>query len=105
MAARGRLLIALLLTQPSVAWGSVPADLQCQMDDAAWVRCRMVVEADGLRWRVELDGIPYWFRHDGLGGVSMRRGTAAWHTVQTRWRRDASLCWNGLCAKGAIPLD
>jgi len=35
----------------------------------------------------------------------MRSGNTPWRPVQALWRADASLCWNGICAKGPIPLD
>ncbi|MEB3173242.1 MAG: hypothetical protein VKL97_05200 [Cyanobacteriota bacterium] len=82
-----------------------PALLQCRLADGPWQRCRMLVEDDGLGWTLELPGELIRFRHDGRGAVSMERSRQPWRAVQARWLADASLCWDGVCAKGAIPLD
>jgi hypothetical protein len=82
---------------------SVP--LRCQVDGGAWRDCQMVVEQVGALWQLVLGHERYGFQHDGRGLVRMRRGSGAWTPVQTRWSADASLCWDGLCAQGAIPLD
>ena len=82
---------------------SVP--LRCQLDGGAWRDCQMVVEQVGALWQLVLGRERYGFQHDGRGLVRMRRGSGAWTPVQARWRADASLCWDGLCAQGAIPLD
>jgi hypothetical protein len=82
---------------------SVP--LHCQVDGGAWRNCQMVVEQVGALWQLVLGGERYGFQHDGRGVVRMRRGEGEWTAVQARWSADACLCWNGLCARGSIPLD
>ena len=108
-------LTPMLLTAPAVEAllvGVLPArsqpivvELECQLHNGPWQRCHMVRAADGYHWRLELDHQALLFRHDGRGVVSMRRGALPWRAVEARWRADSSLCWNGICAKGAIPLD
>jgi hypothetical protein len=82
---------------------SVP--LRCQLDGGAWRDCQMVVEQVGSLWQLVLGSERYGFQHDGRGMVRMRQGAGEWTPVQARWSADASLCWNGLCARGQIPLD
>jgi len=88
-------------------WGgeafSVP--LRCQVNGGAWHECQMVVDQVGSHWQLVLGNDRYGFQHDGRGLVRMRRGSGAWSRVEPRWTADASLCWDGLCAQGAIPLD
>lgn len=97
--------------QPSWAHGAEGKDkpirvpLRCQVDGGAWRDCQMVVDQVGVHWQLVLGNDRYGFQHDGRGLVRMRRGSGAWVTVQPRWTADASLCWDGLCAQGAIPLD
>jgi hypothetical protein len=45
------------------------------------------------------------FRHDGRGSVQMQRGGRGWQPVRAHWHDDTSLCWDGVCAKGDLPLD
>ena len=82
---------------------SVP--MRCQVNGGAWHECQMVVDQVGSHWQLVLGNDRYGFQHDGRGLVRMRRGSGAWSTVEPRWTADASLCWDGLCAQGAIPLD
>ena len=82
---------------------SVP--LRCRVDGGAWRDCQMVVQQVGTQWQLVLGGERYGFQHDGRGRVQMQRGAGAWATVQARWSADSCLCWDGLCAQGAIPLD
>jgi hypothetical protein len=79
--------------------------LRCQLNGGSWRSCQMVVERVGALWQVVLGPDRYGFQHDGRGLVQMRRGEGEWMPVQARWSADASLCWDGLCAQGNIPLD
>ena len=72
--------------------GAQSIALQCQLDGGAWQACLMQVQDIGRAWRIE-----------------MGRGRP-WRLVQTRWiavpaSAQSALCWNGLCALGAVPLD
>lgn len=107
--------LALLAITPlgRAAWADgVPGDgevfsvpLRCQVDGGSWRDCRMVVNQVGTHWQLVLGNERYGFRHDGRGLVRMRRGSGAWMPVEARWSAEASLCWDGICAQGAIPLD
>jgi hypothetical protein len=37
--------------------------------------------------------------------VTMRRDDGPWRQVSSRWEQPGDLCWDGLCARGPIPLD
>lgn len=82
---------------------SVP--LRCQIDGGRWQPCRMEIESIGEHWWLLIGARRYEFRHDGLGHVTLGDGRDPLRSVTPRWRPDGSLCWNGLCAQGPIPLD
>jgi len=65
----------------------------------------MRVERLGEHWWLELGGRLIEFRHDGHGGLTMRWHGGPWRPVKSRWQADGCLCWDGICACGAIPLD
>lgn len=59
----------------------------------------------GVQWALVIGDQRLEFRHDGRGEVTMQRQGGAWRSVSSRWAEDTSLCWDGVCAKGQIPLD
>jgi hypothetical protein len=81
-----------------------PVALQCQLDGGPWRDCLMRIESIGQRWSLEVGREQLWFEHDGRGLVRMRRRDR-WVPVEPHWSADAALCWDGICAKGEIPLD
>lgn len=88
----------------SAAGASDP--LTCRLQQGPWLPCTMQLDGNGLGWRLRIGAqLSLQFRHDGHGRVHMRRGSEPWQPVQARWLADASLCWDGVCARGAIPLD
>jgi len=93
-------------SQPFQADGPLdPVELRCRMGNGPWRDCLMVVEQIGATWSLQVGSERIDFAHDGRGQVRMQRGRAAWIPVQSRWGKDATLCWDGICAKGEIPLD
>ncbi len=80
--------------------------LECRLDAGVWQQCTMRVERIGEHWWIRTAEARIEFRHDGQGGVAMRREPGQhWRQVATTWATDASLCWDGVCARGEIPLD
>ncbi len=79
--------------------------LRCRLDQGPWKPCVMTVRQVGQLWSLELAGESFAFRHDGRGQVTMRRGQASPRVVNARWLADQTLCWDGVCAQGALPLD
>jgi hypothetical protein len=65
----------------------------------------MEVQAVGSHWTLQVGDQRLEFRHDGRGGVTMQQGRGGWRTVSSRWEQPQDLCWDGVCARGAIPLD
>ncbi len=109
---RGPLLALVLscLTVPATAW-AVPdgllIPLECRLGDGPWQQCQMRVEQVGGHWWLLIGEQQVEFRHDGSGTVTMQGAGegSGWRPVSSRWQEDASLCWDGVCAKGDIPLD
>lgn len=79
--------------------------LECRLGQGPWQSCRMEVMEIGSRWALVVGGQRWEFRHDGQGGVTVQHGGGAWRLVSSRWVERDSLCWDGVCARGAIPLD
>lgn len=82
-----------------------PVELQCRLGDGPWQNCQMRVVALGLSWRLLVNGEQIGFQHDGKGNVQMQRARGSWEPVQAKWNAEAALCWNGVCARGDLPLD
>lgn len=88
----------------SLAQGQA-AVLQCRLGNGPWQPCRMEVQDVGLRWALRIGEQRIEFRHSGDGTVRMQKGAGPWQPVTATWQPDTSLCWDGICAKGDIPLD
>ena len=82
---------------------SVP--LSCRIAPGPWLDCLMMVERVGERWNLIVGKELIGFRHDGFGQVEMQRAQTSWKRVEATWSQDKSLCWNGICARGDMPLD
>lgn len=79
--------------------------LECRLADGPWQACTMQVEQLGAHWYLLVGGDRIEFRHDGRGSVTMLKPSVGWRPVNSRWLEDTSLCWDGVCARGDIPLD
>lgn len=79
--------------------------LECRLGDGPWQSCRMEVQQVGTHWVLLVGRQRVEFRHDGTGAVRMQKDTSGWRPVSSRWNEDTSLCWDGVCARGDIPLD
>jgi hypothetical protein len=105
------MLAATQLVAGPTAWAAVPTashlaiPLECRLAEGPWQACRMEVVSIGSEWALVVGGQRWEFRHDGRGSVTMQHGEAAWRPVSSRWVDNNSLCWDGVCARGAIPLD
>jgi hypothetical protein len=44
-------------------------------------------------------------RLDQRGSLRMQEPGSRWREVDSRWIESSSLCWDGICARGDIPLD
>ena len=79
--------------------------LRCQIGTDSWSDCRMVIDTIGVHWWLVVGDRRFEFRHDGRGSVTMAEGALGPKTVMPQWRSTGVLCWDGICAEGAIPLD
>lgn len=82
-----------------------PLPLRCQVQGGPWRDCQMRVHALGEHWTLVVGREEFAFQHDGKGSIRMRTARTNWVPVQPRWREEATLCWDGVCAQGDIPLD
>jgi len=81
-------------------------DLECRRDGGHWQTCRMGVVRVGEEWWLDLADRRIRFLHDGSGRMRMKESNqSGWRQVQPRWIADRTLCWNGICARGDLPLD
>jgi hypothetical protein len=105
----GVLTLLLCATTPAAAQviEATPGQrLNCRVMGGAWEPCTLRLDRDGMGWQLTIGKQPrIQFLHDGLGHVRMRDGAHGWRQVEARWLADASLCWDGVCARGEIPLD
>ncbi|MEB3265881.1 MAG: hypothetical protein VKN13_04630 [Cyanobacteriota bacterium] len=92
-----------LLAQEQGMGSSV--SLECRLADGPWQQCRMQVQQVGEHWFLVVGRRQFEFRHDGSGQVTMQQNNGQRRSVSATWQADASLCWDGVCARGAIPLD
>jgi hypothetical protein len=91
--------------EPSGSERNLSIPLQCRLGNGTWQPCQMDVMAVGSHWTLQVGDQRLEFRHDGRGGVTMQQGSGGWRTVSSRWEQPLDLCWDGVCARGAIPLD
>ncbi len=81
-------------------------ELECRENDGRWQTCRMGVVRLGEEWWLDLAHQRIRFRHDGSGQMRMKGSRdSAWQSVQARWIAERTLCWDGVCARGDLPLD
>jgi hypothetical protein len=59
----------------------------------------------GSQWALVVGAQRLMFRHNGRGAVTMRSRPGPWRPVSSHWNDRQDLCWDGVCARGAIPLD
>ncbi|MFN9644875.1 MAG: hypothetical protein ACK6BG_07110 [Cyanobacteriota bacterium] len=89
---------------PPVRGQGPPVSLDCRVGGGPWTACRMEIQDPGRIWTLVVGRRRYSFQHDGTGRMRMTVD-GRWKDVTPRWDSDGSLCWDGLCARGEIPLD
>lgn len=99
-------LLKIVVAAPAPALAQVQvAALQCRLAAGPWQPCRMEVQDIGLHWVLRIGEQRIEFRHSGDGSVRMQQGAGPWQPVTATWQPDTSLCWDGVCARGNLPLD
>ena len=84
--------------------------LECRVAQGAWRPCRLQMIEMGREWVLLIGQQRLLFRHDGRGRTLLDRGQGSPEAVNASWQNDGSgsaahLCWDGVCARGDIPLD
>ncbi len=98
------LLLAASLLPGARAGEALVVPLECRLGAGPWQQCQMQVEQLGAHWFLLIGERRIEFRHDGRGAVSMGEHGRV-RAVTSHWGEDRSLCWDGTCARGEIPLD
>ncbi|QNI45407.1 putative conserved secreted protein [Synechococcus sp. WH 8101] len=104
----GALGLALAVAPTSQAAGppELVLELECRENGGRWQTCRMGVVKLGEEWWLDLAHQRIRFRHDGSGRMRMKGSRdPSWQSVQARWIAERTLCWDGVCARGDLPLD
>jgi len=87
------------------AQAALTVPLECRIGSAPWSPCTMTIQRFGEHWWLQVGAQRLEFRSDGRGSITMRDGSGSQRAVQPIWREPRSLCWDGVCAKGDLPLD
>jgi hypothetical protein len=104
MDARLTLLFAAALSLPPAAAQPLRVPLECRLAGGPWQACTMTIEQVGTHWWLDVGRERLEFRSDGRGSVSLSAGGSS-RAVMPAWNPDQALCWDGVCARGDIPLD
>ena len=103
--ATGSLLAVPARSQPQQEAPQQQVPLECQLESAGWQPCQLTIEQLGSHWWLEMGGKRFDFHSDGRGGVTLTDSTGARKQVEPVWTAQQALCWDGVCAKGDLPLD
>lgn len=87
------------------AQAALTVPLECRIGSAPWSPCTMTIQRFGEHWWLQVGAQRLEFRSDGRGSITMRDGSGSQRAVHPIWREPRSLCWDGVCAKGDLPLD
>jgi len=90
---------------PEASMPNLTIPLECRLGKGAWQPCQMEVLAIGQHWFLVVGSQRLEFRHDGRGSLTMHGSGESWQPVNSHWEKPQDLCWDGICARGAIPLD
>ncbi|MCP9916109.1 hypothetical protein [Cyanobium sp. ATX 6F1] len=96
---------ALVLVAAAAKGAAEPIPLNCRIAQGPWRACVMTVASPGQQWRLQVGSKRFDFRHDGSGQVILKRPGAPLQVVSSRWIAAQTLCWDGVCARGELPLD
>ena len=87
------------------AQAALTVPLECRIGTAGWTPCTMTIQRFGEHWWLQVGPQRLEFRSDGRGSITVSDGAGGRRPVQPVWREPRSLCWDGICAKGDLPLD
>ncbi|MFN9547299.1 MAG: hypothetical protein ACK6AD_09570 [Cyanobacteriota bacterium] len=92
------------ILSPAAHGQGQPIQLDCRLGPGAWQACQMVIIDPGREWFLVVGKRRYRFQHDGTGQMRMAVD-GRWREVTPRWEEGGHLCWDGICARGELPLD
>jgi hypothetical protein len=87
------------------AQAGLTVPLDCRIGDGQWTPCTMTVQRIGELWWLQVGPQRFEFRSDGRGSTTLGDGAGTIRAVQPVWQGPRALCWDGICAKGELPLD
>lgn len=90
---------------PAFSTAAEPVKLRCRINSAPWQPCVLEIDRVGEHWWLVVGARRFEFRHDGRGQVILSDSDQGPRPVAPEWRGQGVLCWQDLCAEGAIPLD
>ena len=99
------LLTAQLLPGRSQAQNPLSVPVECQLNQGDWQPCTLTIDQIGEHWWLQVGPERLEFRSDGRGTVTLTDKAGATKSVQPVWTAQRALCWDGVCAKGDLPLD
>jgi len=99
------LLTPQLLNGHAQAQSALSVPVECQLDQGDWQPCTLTIEQLGEHWWLQIGPQRLEFRSDGRGSVTLIDRAGATKAVQPVWTAQRALCWDGVCAKGDLPLD
>ncbi len=97
--------LVVVLGGPVRAGEQLRVPLECRLGQGPWLPCAMEVRKIGEDWQLVIGDRRIGFRHDQRGAILMQHPGGGWRLVDSRWIEDSGLCWDGVCARGDIPLD
>ncbi|NDG75381.1 MAG: hypothetical protein EBX49_08640 [Synechococcaceae bacterium WB8_1B_136] len=90
---------------PAEAEPAQRVSLQCRLGQGRWQPCTMTIEQVGQHWWLQVGQQRLEFRGDGRGALTLTGSQGDQRPVVPVWSSDQALCWDGVCARGAFPLD
>lgn len=101
----GVAIATLMASVPAYSQRTLQVPLECQLRQGQWQPCWLTIIEVGQRWWLDVGGQRIEFRSDGRGSVTLRDAQGNSRLVQPVWTTQQALCWDGVCAKGDLPLD
>jgi len=94
-----------LFSPTARAEATLQVPLECRLGAGAWKPCTMTIQRFGEHWWLQVGQQRLEFRSDGRGSITMTDIGGRSRAVLPVWNAPQVLCWDGICAKGELPLD
>ena len=90
---------------PALADTTLRVPLECRLGMGTWSPCTMTIQRFGEHWWLQVGQQRLEFRSDGRGSITVTENGGPSRSVLPVWSDQQALCWDGICAKGDLPLD